>query len=100
MTRLFGLLGITILLAAVPGFGQDSDRPPAERLKALMKQYKDLLDAFDKAFGEVKGEAQRNEFYKKNYPPPERLYSRLMALAEKHPKEAAAVDALIWVVTH
>lgn len=100
MTRLFGLLGISILLAAATGFGQESDRPPAEQLKALVKEHQDLLDAFEKGFREVKDEAQRNEFWWKSYPPPERFYPRLMALAEKYPKDAAAVEALIWVVLH
>ena len=40
--------------------GQESDRPPAEQVKALMKEYQDSLDAFQKAVREVKGEAQRS----------------------------------------
>jgi thiol-disulfide isomerase/thioredoxin len=74
--------------------------PPPDQLKALVKEHQDSLDAFERAFREVKGVAQRNEFYWKNYPPPERLFPRLLALAEKYPKDAAAVDALIWVVMH
>jgi hypothetical protein len=80
------------------GFEQKPDTPPADELKALVKEHQDSLDAFEKALRDVKGEAQRNEFWKKNYPPPERLYPRLMALAEKYPKDAAAADALMWVV--
>jgi thiol-disulfide isomerase/thioredoxin len=100
MSRLLSLLSILVVLPAAAGFGQEPDRSPADQLKALVKEHQDALDAFEKAFREVKGEAQRNEFVKKNYPPPERLYPRLMALAEKHPKDAAAVDALIWIVNH
>jgi len=87
-------------LPAAAGFEQKSDTPPADQLKTLVKEHQDSLDAFEKAFREVKGEAQRNEFYWKNYPPPERLFPRLMSLAEKYPKDAAALDALIWVATH
>jgi thiol-disulfide isomerase/thioredoxin len=100
MIRLLGLLGITVVLACAPSFAREPDLPPAEQLKALIKDYQDVVEAFQKTFREVKGEAQRDEFFRKNYPPPERLYPRFMALAEKYPKDAAAVDALVWVVTH
>src|SRR5437588_11158668 len=100
MSRLLRLLQILVVLPAAAGFEQKLDTPPADQLKALVKEHQDLLDAFERAFREVKGEARRNEFWKKNYPPPERLYPRLMALAEKYPKDAAAVEALIWVVIH
>jgi len=79
---------------------RDRGLPPAEQTKALMKEYQDLLDALERAFREVKGVTHRNEFYWKNYPPPERLFPRLMALAEKYAKDGAAVDAPIWVVMH
>jgi len=100
MSRLLGLLQILVVLPAAAGFEQKPDTPPADQLKALVKEHQDLLDAFERAFQEVKGEAQLNEFYKKNYPSPARLYPRLMALAEKYPNDAAAVEALIWVVNH
>jgi hypothetical protein len=98
MIRLLRLLPILVVLPAAAGFEQKPETPPADQLKALVKEHQDSLDAFEKAFREVKGEAQRNEFRKMNYPAPERLYPRLLALAEKYPKDAAAVDALIWVL--
>jgi hypothetical protein len=100
MNRFFGLLGILVVLAAAPGSEQKPEIPPAEQLTALAKEYQDSLDAFQKAYREVKTEAKTIEFFRKNYPPPERLYPRFMALAEKHSDDAAAVDALVWVVTH
>lgn len=100
MNRLFGLLGVTVVLAAAPCSEPESDKAPAEQLKALVKEYQGLLDAFEMAFLEVKGDAQRDAFFEKKYPQPERFYPRFMALVEKHSKDAAAVDALIWVVTH
>ena len=95
MSRLLSLLQILVVLPAAAGFEEKPATPPADQLKALVKEHQDSLDAFERAFREVKGEAQRTEFFKKNYPPPERLYPRLMALAEKCPKDAAAVEALI-----
>jgi hypothetical protein len=98
MSRLLSFLPILVVLPAAAGFAQKPDTPPDDQLKALVKEHQDSLDDFEKAFREVKGEAQRNDFWKKNYPAPERLYPRLMALAEKYPKDAAAVEALIWVL--
>jgi thiol-disulfide isomerase/thioredoxin len=100
MNRLLGFLQILVVLSATAGSEQKPAMPPADQLKALVKQYHGLLDAFEKAFREVNGEAQRHEYFEKNYPHPERFYARFLALAEKHPKDAAAVGALIWVVTH
>src|SRR5439155_5178037 len=54
---------ITLLLM-IPAHG-DVGKPsptPAEQLKALAKEYQELLDAFEKAFSEVKSEAKRDEF--------------------------------------
>jgi thiol-disulfide isomerase/thioredoxin len=100
MTHLPVLLGISVFITTVPGLGQEYDTPPAQQLKTLVEEYQDELYAFGRAFEEVKGEAQREEFYRKKYPPPERLYPSLMALAKKYPKEPAAIDALVWVVNH
>ena len=57
--------------------------PPADQLKALVKDHQDLLDAFEKAFLKVNGEAPRNEFFKKNYPPPEIFQQSLGWLDEQ-----------------
>jgi thiol-disulfide isomerase/thioredoxin len=100
MNRLFGLLGMTVVLGVAPSSAQEPVLTPADELRYLVKEYQGLLDDFEAAFREVEGEAQWEAFFAKNYPQPERFYPRFMALAEKHPKDAAAVDALIWVVNH
>jgi thiol-disulfide isomerase/thioredoxin len=100
MSRLLNLLLILTLLHAAAALGQQPNTLPAEQLKALVKEHRECLDAFEKAIREIKDEAQRNEFRKKNYPSPAFLYPRLLALAEKYPKDAAAVEALIWIVNH
>ncbi len=100
MKQLLGPLAMALLLGATPCFAQASNKTPAEQLKALVQDYQGLLDAFEKAFQEIKGDAQRDAFFAKNYPPSERFYPRFMALAQRHAKDPAAVDALIWVVTH
>lgn len=94
------LLGIMIIFGASPCSAHEPDQAPAEQLKALVKEYQGLLETFEKALLEVKGDAQRDAFYEKNFPWPERFYPHLMELAQKHSKDPAAVDALIWVIVH
>jgi len=72
--------------------------PPSEQLKVILKDYQDRVDAFWKAHGEVKDARDRDDYYRKNYPRPSEVFPRLLALAEKQPKDAAAVDALLWIV--
>jgi thiol-disulfide isomerase/thioredoxin len=75
-----------------------TDPPPAEQLKGILKDYQDQVDAFWKAFDEIKNAKERDQYQRKNYPDPPVVFPRLLALAEKHPKDSAATDALIWVV--
>jgi thiol-disulfide isomerase/thioredoxin len=100
MNRLLGLLGLLVVGAAAPGSEPSPEWPPGEQLKDLAKEYQNSLDAFQKAYRQAKTEAEKIAFFEKNYPPPERLYPRFMALAQAHPADAAAVNALVWVVTH
>lgn len=76
MSRLFGLLGTLVVSANLLGFEQVPDYPPAEQLKALVKEYQELVDAYHKDIQKVKSEAQRNEFLFENYPQPGRSYPR------------------------
>jgi thiol-disulfide isomerase/thioredoxin len=100
MHRYLRVLVIVVVLNAAPCHGQESEKAPPEQLKDLVKEYQGLLDAFEKALLEIKGDARRDAFVEKSYPRPERFYARFMALAAKHSKDAVAADALIWVVTH
>jgi thiol-disulfide isomerase/thioredoxin len=100
--RVIGLVGCLGLIAAgvTAQAGDGVVRPPGEQLKAWEKEYQAELEAFDKAWRAVKDASKRDEFYRKNYPSPERLYARLFALAEKYPNDGAAVEALAWVIHH
>lgn len=100
MNRLLSLLAISIVAGAFPCPAQEPFNTPTSQLKVLLKESDDSRIAFEKALQEIKGEAQQDAFYDKNYPPPERLYARFMALAEEHPEDAAAVEALVWVITN
>ena len=68
------------------------------------RQYQQVLDDFEAAkrafaskFESATAEEQRRLF-PAQFPGPQDYYGRLLALAEAHPGDAAAVDALVWIV--
>jgi len=68
------------------------------------RQYQQVLDDFGAAkrafalrFEKASAEEQRRLFPTR-FPGPADYYARLLALAEAHPRDAAAVDALVWIV--
>src|SRR5262245_36701218 len=76
-----GLIGTIVILLAPPAEGDKGDKQPgpAKQYKALVKEYDDAMTAGSGArLGKVA--------------------AQLLALAEKHPTEPFAVDALIRVV--
>jgi len=66
-------LVMVMLVATDPAVAEDSPTPAAKQLKALVDQY------------DQKGGATT-------------FAKRFLALAEEHPKDPAAVDALLWIV--
>ena len=78
-----------------------SDEPPPPTTR---RQYQAILDdfeagkrAFASKFETATTEAQRRKF-RAQFPGPDDYYARLLALAEAHPADPAAVDALVWIV--
>jgi hypothetical protein len=106
MLRIAG--GLFVLLLAWPALADD-DKPkdkgkdkqtPAEQVKAIIKEYQDARSDFSKAYQEAKTEEERQKIIKEKYPQPDKFAPRLLAVAEKNPKDPGALDALIWVVTN
>jgi hypothetical protein len=95
-----GALALLVLLPAVRAF--DEPKPagtPAEQYKALVAEYKKNMDDFMKAYREAKP-ADQQKLVQEKYPNPDKFAARFLELAEKHPKDGAAVDALVWVVSN
>jgi hypothetical protein len=83
--------GIVALLLALPALAADdkpNDQPmtPEEQYKALLKDYSGALR-------QVKTVQERNKLVQETSP-------KFLELAEKNPKDPAAVDALTWVVVN
>ena len=95
-----------LLLALASSLVPEVSRPRADdpARPTSRQQYQAVLDDFEAAkrafaskFETATTEKQRRE-PRARFPGPQDYYERLLALAEAHPGDAAAVDALVWIV--
>jgi hypothetical protein len=96
-----GALALLALLPAVRAL-DSPPKPagtPAEQYKALVAEFTKSMADFMKEYQAAKPE-ERQKLFKEKYPNPDKFADRFLALAEKHPKDGAAVDALVWVVSN
>ena len=91
--------GALALLVLLPAARARDEAKPAEQYKALTAEYTKSMDDFMKAFQGAKTNEERTKALQQR-PNPDKFAERFLALAEKHPKDAAAVDALVWVVSN
>lgn len=68
-------IAIVAILIVAPCLAQVPDKAPREQLDALVKEYQGLLDAFEKALAAVKEETDRDAYYMKHHPQPEKFYA-------------------------
>jgi hypothetical protein len=101
MTRtVVGFLGLLVLLPALQARDKPETQTPAQQYQALEKEYDTAQMAFDKAYKEAKTAQDKQKVVQEKYPRPDKFAPRFLELAEKNPKDPAAVDALAWVITH
>lgn len=96
--------GTLVLLLALPALGyqeKSKDKPatPEQQYQALLKEQNDAMSSFQKAYRQAKTQKEKAELIAKKSPRPEKAAPKFLALAEEHPKDPAALDALIWVAT-
>src|SRR5262249_13325221 len=77
----------------------DKPASPAEQFKALQKEYSDALQEARKAAIEAKTPEEMQKARQKQVNP-DKFTARFLEIAEKNPKDPAAVDALVWVVSY
>jgi len=75
------------------------DGTPAEQVSALVKQYEDASAAFLKRYEAATTDAEQMKLLR-FFPDPNAYAVLFVQIAEKHPKDPAALDALLWVVKH
>jgi hypothetical protein len=77
---------------------KDDRKTPEEQLQALVEEYEDAQRAFSKAYREAKTDEDKQKVLKEKLPDAGKFAPRFVALAEKYPKDAAAINALVWVM--
>jgi peroxiredoxin len=94
MRTLF-LLGCLALVPS-PAAGQEADRTPRQRYEALLKEFESANAIWSKIYDEGPG---RGDSVKRHQDWPAWSFApRFLRLADDHPDDAAAIDALLWVV--
>jgi hypothetical protein len=73
---------------------------PAEQVKALISQYAAAAADFRKRYKAAKSDEEKEKVVESSYPDRERYAAILLEMAQKHPKDPAAFDALLWAVGH
>lgn len=89
----WGILGRMFLVAAAAAHGQDKSATPAEQYQTLRRQYDRASSS-----GVPLTDAERLKFVGRVYQHRNALATRFLALAEKHPNNPIALDALIQAV--
>lgn len=94
----------TILIALLLALGtsdvraQDPTTPtPGQQYRAVLSDFHVAKLGFATRFEAATTDEQRRAI-RAQFPGPEDYYGRLLALAEAHPRDPAAVDALVWIV--
>jgi hypothetical protein len=72
---------------------------PAAEYRALMKEYSEAQEAYTKAYQDAKDEDKPKLHPQNFFKLIDKSASKFLELAEKHPKDSVAVDALAWVVS-
>jgi hypothetical protein len=100
------VIAIAVLVAGVSARGAPDDtkekpKPgtPAEQYKALIKEYDQGMKEYRALLSKATTDEERKTAFEKR-PQLDKYTASLLELAQKHPKDSAAVDALVWILRH
>jgi hypothetical protein len=79
---------------------EPKSQSPQEQYQALVKEYEDDTKALQDAFKEAKTPAETEKIHQEMVHGESKLAAKFLDLAEKNPKDSAAIDALAWVLRH
>jgi hypothetical protein len=95
-----GALAFFVLVPALPARDEAKDKPKeqsaAEEYQAILKDYAAEEKAYSDAYRAAKTPEEQQKAFAK-YPKADVYAGRFLAFAEKHPRAAETIDALIWV---
>jgi thiol-disulfide isomerase/thioredoxin len=100
MTRWLGLVGALALAPALLAQTSDSPPSPARQYRTLERRYREAFEAFQKAYQKARTPEEKQKAIRDKHPDTARYAARFLALARKAPRSPAAVDALVWIVSH
>ena len=92
-------LSLVLVMTAWGAPGAGSPATPADDYKAIVAEYEKAQEEFSKIISKAKTEAEQQKAFEK-YPQPANYAGRFLKFAEKNPKDAEALEALIWIVSH
>ncbi|MGH7171966.1 MAG: hypothetical protein ACRELG_16955, partial [Gemmataceae bacterium] len=95
-----GFLTLLVLMSALQARDKPESTTPEQQYQKLVKEYDTAREEFQKAYKQAKTPQDRSKVIQEKYPQPEKFAPRFLKLAEKNPKDPAALDALIWVVAN
>jgi hypothetical protein len=93
-------LAVVILASALWAADQPPDKAktPRERYQALFQEHQKAMQQFMEVYQKAKTPEERTKLVEEKYPKPQSYAGRFLEIAASAPQDAAAVDALIWVV--
>ncbi len=101
------VLMLLLFAPAAWALDETKDKPKPAKPATPAEEYRALTQEFDKARGEVfkalreaKKEEDREKVMNKYRALAPSFAGRFLKLAQDHPKDAAAVDALVWIVSN
>jgi hypothetical protein len=100
MTRAaIGSLGLLVLLPALQAQNKPETPTPAQQYQALEKEYQTAVTEYREAIAKIKTREEGQKLQEKR-PWADKFAPRFLELAERYPKNPAAVDALVWIARH
>jgi len=93
-------LAVLVLTPALWALDEPPEKAktPRERYQALFQEHQTAMQQFMEVYQKAKTQEERGKLFQEKYPQPQSYVRRFLEIAESAPQDAAAVDALIWIV--
>ncbi|MBI4662006.1 MAG: redoxin domain-containing protein [Verrucomicrobia bacterium] len=96
------LAGLALVLVWATGVAAQTTQEsvsPGQQILAVKQEYEAAQAEFSKRYQAAQTDAEREKLRNESLPDTKKFAPRLWDLAQKHPKEPAAFDALVWLAT-
>ena len=100
MTRLRVVLLTCLLISPLAAQKAATEESAAEIYRELNDEFDEAMGKFRKAFEAAKTVDDKKKVFDTLQPRTDYYASKFMALATRYPKSNAAVDSLLWIITH